>query len=141
MAKYVENFMEWVEQMNKEYRHAPEHIQAYSFDPEKYVVIVSHRTGKVAKAKCHKDDEFDAGIGIAIAWARYRGYEIPIQRTIKKVHSFDLEYGQHFLFAPDREDEYIFIGQHPVETQEEFIYSSLDGRIKTEQNMFVYLIS
>lgn len=141
MAKYVENFMKWVDEMIEEFYDSPAYISTYDFPEIGLTTLVNFRTGKVVKAKCHKDDEFDVGIGIAVAWAKYRGYEIPIQKTIKKVYSFDLEYGQHFLFAPDREDEYIFIGQHPVETQEEFIYSSLDGRIKTEQNMFVYLIS
>lgn len=137
MARYVENFNEWVDKMNKEFYDAPAHIWTYNFPEIGLTTIVNFRTGKVTKAKCHKDDEFDAEIGIAIAWARYRGYEIPKVKRI--VHSSTLKYGQHFISKLDGKDENIFIGQHPLEKK--FIYSDLKGRIATMQNTIVYLIS
>lgn len=136
MAKYVKNFMEWVNKMNKEYYNAPPHICTYKFPEIGLTTLVNFRTGRVTKAKCHKDDEFDFRIGLAIAWARYRGYEIP--KEIRRVHSSTLRHGQRFIFVPNEEGEFIFIGQVPIEKK--FIYSYPDRITASTRNTFVYLI-
>lgn len=41
------------------------------------VRITNIKTGKSVVAMCHKNDSFDERIGIAVAWARYNGVEIP----------------------------------------------------------------
>lgn len=135
MAKYVENFMEWVEQMNKEFYDSPSYIQVYCVTSGKYTVLVNHRTGKVTKAKCHENDLFDESVGLAIAWARYKGYEIPKERKI--INASKLKYGQRFSFM-NRESENIFVAKHPLNNT--FIYSQLDGNTFVAWNQDVYLI-
>ena len=135
MAKYVENFMEWVEQMNKEFYDSPSYIQVYCVTSGKYMVLVNHRTGKVTKAKCHENDLFDESVGLAIAWARYKGYEIPKERKI--INASKLKYGQHFSFM-DREGENIFVAKHPLNNT--FIYSRLNNNTLVAGNQDVYLI-
>lgn len=44
---------------------------------ERIVVVVDRKTGKTATAKCHNDDKFDANTGIAIAFARLKGWKVP----------------------------------------------------------------
>lgn len=44
---------------------------------EKTCIIVNKRTGRSAIARCCDCDEFSSKIGLAIAYARYRGQEIP----------------------------------------------------------------
>lgn len=39
--------------------------------------IINLKTGKCGKAYCNDSDEFDSKCGWAVAWARYRGEEIP----------------------------------------------------------------
>ena len=39
--------------------------------------IINLKTGKCGKAYCNNSDEFDSKCGWAVAWARYRGEEIP----------------------------------------------------------------
>ena len=82
MVKYVDNFYEWVKQMIKEYQNSPDYIQFCAVADEKYSILINHRTGKVTKAKCHEDDIFNEEVGLAIAWARYKGYEIPKERRV-----------------------------------------------------------
>lgn len=135
MAKYVKNFMEWVDQMNKEYWDAPSHIRAYVADDGKYTILVNHRTGKIIKAKCHENDIFDETIGIAIVWARYKGYEIPKERKI--INASKLKYGQHFYFM-NKGSENIFVAKHPLNNT--FIYSRLDSNTFVAWNQDVYLI-
>lgn len=43
--------------------------------------ILNTKTGKIGMSKCRKDEEFDAVLGVAIAWLRYchgAEYELPI---------------------------------------------------------------
>lgn len=124
MAKYVDDFDKWVEQMTNEYQDSPNYIQFYAVADERYSIVINHRTGKMSKAKCHEDDIFNEVVGLAIAWARYKGYEIPKERKI--VYASELKYGQHFYFM-DKEGENIFIANHPLNNT--FIYSNLDGSI------------
>ena len=41
------------------------------------VRITNTKTGKSVIAMCHKNDYFNERVGIAVAWARYNGAEIP----------------------------------------------------------------
>lgn len=41
------------------------------------VRITNTKTGKSVISMCHKNDYFDEKVGIAVAWARYNGVEIP----------------------------------------------------------------
>ena len=135
MVKYVDNFYEWVKQMIKEYQNSPDYIQFCAVADEKYSFLINHRTGKVTKAKCHEDDIFDEEVGLAIAWARYKGYEIPKERRI--VYASKLKYGQHFYFM-DKEGENVFIAKHPLKNT--FIYSNLDGLVCVGWGKEVYII-
>lgn len=114
MANYVKNFMEWVRQMNTEYYNAPSYIRAYYENDSKYTILVNHHTGKVTKAKCHENDTFNESIGVAIAWARYKGYEIPKQGQIINISK--LKYGQKFkIVGMEHHPIAIFIGEHPID--------------------------
>ena len=41
------------------------------------VIIQNKRNGHFGMAKCRKDDEFSTKHGIAIAYAKYRGAQVP----------------------------------------------------------------
>lgn len=61
------------------------------------IFITNIRTGKISVARCHKTDKFNQETGIAIAWAKYNGIEIPkcyqAQCDIR-----ELELGDEFYF-------------------------------------------
>lgn len=44
---------------------------------ERTVIIVNKRTGKTSIARCHPNDEFCVGVGVAIAFAKWHGVQIP----------------------------------------------------------------
>lgn len=44
---------------------------------ERTVILVNKRTGKVSIAKCHPQDTFTVREGIAVAFAKLHGVEIP----------------------------------------------------------------
>ena len=68
-------FTEWVGRM---YLRSCKLSRRYNFHGYKRnIVAVDNKTGKTATAKCHKDDEFNYATGVAIAFARLKGWEVP----------------------------------------------------------------
>ena len=66
----------WVTKMcNDYYANLTCHIFRDSHNGK--VRITNIRTGKTAVAKCNKSDPYSHDVGVAIAWARYKGLPIP----------------------------------------------------------------
>jgi hypothetical protein len=78
--KYV-NFDEWSSFLDRwfdDFRNNQDHHIVPVTDTEKGLTRITNTlTGKSVVSKCHKNDCFDAEVGIAVAWARYNGAEIP----------------------------------------------------------------
>jgi hypothetical protein len=78
--KYV-NFDEWGSFLDRwfdDFRNNQDHHIVPVTDTEKGLTRITNTlTGKSVVSKCHKNDCFDAEVGIAVAWARYNGAEIP----------------------------------------------------------------
>ena len=73
---------QWVEQMLREYYEAySDESEIILCDPEHKVMVVKFedlwRDPCYGIAKCSPNDEFDADIGMAVAFAHFRGYAIP----------------------------------------------------------------
>lgn len=49
----------------------------YQNAEERRTTIINIKTGHIGKAICNSKDKFDRKTGWAIAWARYRGNEVP----------------------------------------------------------------
>ena len=75
---------------------------------KKEISLIRVKDRKSTTAKCHKDDEFNVLIGIAICWARMKGEEIPRLAKYKKLS--EMKYGERFVWLLT---EYTFIGQVP----------------------------
>ena len=60
----------------------------YAYGVDRCVVLVNSKSGRTVVARCHKNDEFDSAVGLAIAWARYLGIKIPKCGTI--LHTTDI---------------------------------------------------
>lgn len=80
-------FNEWVK---KYYSEALAKIDAGEFlwgsfgkgNRRKGIILASTKTGKAARSYCHSDDKWDIGTGLAVAYARYMGVEIPrVEKT------------------------------------------------------------
>ena len=88
-------FKEWVE---KTHRHLVENRKRYTvmISPKnpRITFCFDSRTGKVGVARCHPSDTPYAKVGAAIAYARCKGYEIPKQKTYKKLS--EMKNGEEF---------------------------------------------
>lgn len=78
-------------------------------------VIFNSKTMRMAKAKCHSDDNFSIFEGVAIAWAKYNNEDIPAYH--KAVSRDELQNGDTIQL--DTEKPYCFIGWLPEKCSNE----------------------
>lgn len=70
---------------------------------DKYFIIVNMKTGKTAVACRHRDDTPCFDVALAVAWARYRGLNVPVIAYPCIIE--DLRYGDYFIY---KDHKYLF---------------------------------
>ena len=70
-------------------------------------ICYDKRTNKTGIARCHPNDEFKPYFGRAIAYARCKGYEVPKQKTYKKLS--EMKNGEVFFSMVG--SKYFYIGK------------------------------
>lgn len=87
-------FKKWVKEMCK--KAETEHIHNNcDVMVHNNITVCVNSNGKVGIAKCHPDDIFDYDIGVAIAYARMRGLEVPKVTICKKLS--EMKNGENFV--------------------------------------------
>lgn len=115
--KYVENFEAWALEKYRQFKMAqesnPNLISAVS-SVNRTVAIVDLKNMKTSFSKCRKCDTFNMYVGYGVAWAKYKGEEIPKQIDIVKIS--ELNAGQKFALSPEakEEQEFYYIGHNPI---------------------------
>lgn len=123
----VVGFNAWVKKMNEEYEFCAGISKMYQNDTntfhcskngyvvifhDRYTTITNYR-GKIGVAKCSTYDTFVSKIGIAIAWARLNGYEVP--EVMTSVDVDNLENGDRITVVDVLlKRDYIYIGKDPT---------------------------
>ena len=85
----------WVKDMVKSYNNRGkefQNVRKLTLDPAESngrTIIMNTKTGKTAVAKLHKDDKYSPGIGLAVAWAKYRNREIPVVATNQPIQTLN----------------------------------------------------
>lgn len=102
-----EDFNEWVNLKNGEFGRS--HYTDIVCGGGRTVVVISEHGNKLGKATCSKADKFSRRTGIAIAFARAIGQEVPT--IINKVEISTLCYGDKFIYDDHR---YIYVAKHPT---------------------------
>ena len=136
--RIVSNFREWAYEKAREFNdfgRVHDNICCHFF--ERNTILVNLKNGKTWVAVCHKSDNFDSNIGIGVAFARFLGEEIPIER--KKVNLSSLHYGDRFSFD-DNKYTYIFIAQEPVLNRYIFINEQTGHILSSPCDVRVYTI-
>lgn len=72
-------------------------------------MIVNPKTGKTAIAKLHPRDRYVAYIGLAVAWAKYKGITVPTVAEELKSYK-DLRFGDIFTVKSNIFYNYIYVG-------------------------------
>lgn len=108
--KFVEDFTGWALKMYEEYKTIrstnPSRwcISVYRENNSATLVLVDLRKKKTGFAKA-PEKEFDRMVGIGVAYARLRGYEVPKERKMQELRT--LKNQQYFMLD---DEEYMFVG-------------------------------
>lgn len=100
------NFEKWVETMVNQYADDPSVLIKLFGDTH---IGYNFKTQKISTARCHPEDIFDSDIGIAIAYARCKGYKVPKKPVYKKLS--EMKNGDRFIYR--KETVLHFIGKYP----------------------------
>lgn len=106
-------FNKWVKKMIQEMtKGIKTERYCYGYRNNTGVFVVGDRkTGKTGMSRKHPDDEYNFNYGLAIAYARCKGYEIPKLTTYKKLS--EMKYGDRFLNT-SHNIIYVFIGKSAI---------------------------
>ena len=75
--KYVNDFFEWAVGVYDEFCNDSLKIDSHADFTTRITIVYDLRTGKSAFSKCRKDEEFNETIGVAVAYTRLKGGEVP----------------------------------------------------------------
>ena len=141
MAKYVEDFNEWALSMYDEYMKVSRQNRArwkVCRYVDKYSVVttlIDLKEGKCGSAKA-MGKEYKEKVGIGVAWARLRDYEVPKERKKIMLKNFT----DYDKFSPIAQENtiYVKIGNLP-ETEETAVYDiKRDMLCRLDNDIMVY---
>ena len=114
--KYVDNLFDWAVGVYANFCTDSGKVEG-GFDPTTGITVVYDlRTGKSAFSKCRKDEKFNKEIGIAIAYTRLKGGEVPRER--KRTFIKYLTTGDKFILRGMPPIEYNIVGVNPINPTE-----------------------
>ena len=118
------DYIKWLERKYNEFRNASDKWGSLVFGMcdswHGYTIVYNIKTGRTGRSRCNlSKDKFYNHTGLAIAWARYRGEEIPV--PFDMVTFTDLKLGSTIVFNRTL---------YTVSRKEEYFSESKDGKIK-----------
>ena len=138
--KYVDNLFDWAVGVYDEFCNDSYRIES-AHDYETGVTIVYDlKTGKSAFSKCRKDEEFSEEIGVAVAYTRLKGREVPKER--KKILVKYLTAGDKFCSVVFPDSVYCVVGVNPLKpTQTIAIHTQTKNLFRFNYYSEVYKIN
>lgn len=125
--KYVDNLFDWAVGVYDEFCNDSYRIEE-AHDYETGVTIVYDlKTGKSAFSKCRKNEEFSEEIGVAVAYTRLKGREVPQVR--QKVFVKYLTAGNKFSLSGMPNVIYNVVGVNPIKPTEMIAVCAKDGKL------------
>ena len=114
--KYVDNFFDWAEEVYMEFCLDSSSIESDMNTETGITIVYDLRTGKTAFSKCRKDEKFIEKVGIAVAYTRLKGREVPKER--KRTFVKYLTTGDKFVLRGMPPIEYNIVGVNPINPTE-----------------------
>ena len=110
--KYVDNLFDWAVGVYDEFCNDNLKIESRFDMTTGITVVFDLRTGKSAFSKCRKDEKFSEEIGVAVAYTRLKGREVPKER--KKILVKYLTAGDKFCSVVFPDSVYCVVGVNPL---------------------------
>ena len=125
--KYVDNLFEWAVGVYDEYCNDSIKIDRVIDADTGITIVYDLKTGKSAFSKCRKDEEFSEEIGVAVAYTRLKGREVPQVR--KKVFVKNLTVGEKFSRVTFPNYILYVVGINPLKSNETIAVSAKTGKL------------
>ena len=125
--KYVSDLFYWASEVYNEFCNDSEKIESRVDTTTGITVVYDLRTGKSAFSKCRKDEEFSKEIGVAVAYTRLKGGEVPkvLQKTLLK----NLVAGEEFILSSFPKNTFYVVGINPLKPTETIVVNTGNGDI------------
>lgn len=117
-------FDKWVDEMGKKFYYDNNVYKNYidgRGDDRGVIIMYNFKNQKVGIARCHPNDTFVYKIGVAIAYARCKGYEVPKISTYKKLS--EMKNGDKFYIDGV---EHFFVGKSTALVRNRDYYAIID---------------
>ena len=114
--KYVENLYDWAVGVYDEFCNDNLKIESRFDMTTGITVVFDLRTGKSAFSKCRKDEKFSEEIGVAVAYTRLKGREVPKVR--EKILLKNLVVGEEFSLFSSPKNTFYVVGENPLKSAE-----------------------
>jgi hypothetical protein len=125
--KYVENLCYWASEVYNEFCNDSEKIESRVDITTGITTVYDLRTGESAFSKCKKSEEFSEEIGVAVAYTRLKGGEVP--RVLQKTLLKNLVAGDEFALSELPKRTYYVVGINPLKPTEIIVVNKEDGDI------------
>lgn len=124
--KYVTNLFKWAQEVYEEFccdSYRVEEIHDYETG---ITIVYDLRTGKTAFSKCKKDEEFSEEIGVAVAYTRLKGCEVP--KVLSGTPLKNLTTGEKFILY-SLEDIFCVVGINPLNPTETILINTRNNNL------------
>ena len=138
--KYVDNLFDWAVGVYDEFCNDNLKIESRFDMTTGITVVFDLRTGESAFSKCKKSEEFSEEIGVAVAYTRLKGGEVP--RVLQKTLLKNLVAGDEFALPSSSKSTFRIVGINPLRLTEIITVNTRDGVItRFPDDTVVYKIS
>ena len=125
--KYVDNLFDWAVGVYDEFCNDNLKIESCIDTTTGITIVYDLRTGKSAFSKCRKDEGFSEEIGIAVAYTRLKGREVPRER--KKNLLKNLVAGEEFSLFSSPKNTFYVVGENPLKSAEVIAIHTQTGNL------------
>ena len=126
--KYVDNLFDWAARVYKDFCNDSEKIESRIDTTTGITIVYDLRTGESAFSKCKKSEKFSEEIGVAVAYTRLKGNEVP--RVREKTLLKNLVAGDEFSWIDAPECTYYVIGINPLKPTEIIVVDTDSGNLR-----------
>lgn len=125
--KYVDNLFDWAVGVYDEFCNDNLKIESHFDMTTGITVVFDLRTGKSAFSKCRKDEKFNKEIGIAIAYTRLKGGEVP--KAKKRILVEELKVKDRFSSVDSPDSIYCVVGVNPLNSTQIIAIHTYTGHL------------
>ena len=125
--KYVDNLFDWAVGVYDEFCNDSYRIESVHDYETGVTIVYDLKTGKSAFSKCRKDEEFSEEIGVAVAYTRLKGGEVP--KVKESILVEELKVKDRFSSTDFPDSVYCVVGVNPLNSTQIIAIHTYTGHL------------